>query len=229
MAPGPWPRRRGPDWPPGRRRRHAGGRVQAIDHRGHGRRRLHLLRRAGAGDVDDLVDAGLAVRAHGLHLQVADRQALDAAGLLQVGDLGLQQADALLLDLDLALDGGDLGALAAGHGLGQVDAQDQHHQQAGPHQVDEPEAPDPAREEAHAASFQTGASVRTAARSFAERARGLALASASDGDTAPLNNSRKLGSVRMKRRSFACLPLDQAKSIRAFSTRGNAFPLRIMD
>jgi hypothetical protein len=47
----------------------------------------------------------------------------------------------------------------------------------------------------HAASLQAGASVRTAALSLAERARGLAAASASDGARAPLKIIRKLGSA----------------------------------
>src|SRR5690606_33816208 len=118
---------------------------------------------------------------------------LQAAGLLQVRHLGLQQADAGLLGLDLALDPGDLGPLAPGHGLGEIDAEDQHDQQAYADQVDQPKAAHSLCEHVHAAALQAGASVRTAALSFAERARGLAATSAADGPWAPLNSSRKLG------------------------------------
>src|SRR5204863_9349227 len=107
----------------------------------------------------------------------------------------LQKADAGLFRLDLPLDRRDLGAFSAGDGLGQVDAEDQRGQQAKRHQVDQPESPDPVIEPAHAAALQTGASVRTAALSFAERARGFAASSASDGACAPLNSSWKLGAA----------------------------------
>jgi hypothetical protein len=105
----------------------------------------------------------------------------DAAGLLQVGDLGLEQANAGLFQVDLPFDSGDLAAFAAGDGLGQVDAEDQHDQQAQRPNVDEAKTADPPIKQAHASSLQTGAVVRTAARSFAERERGLADTSVSDG------------------------------------------------
>src|SRR6185437_1292389 len=114
---------------------------------------------------------------------------------LQGCGLGLQQPDAGLLGVDLALDGGDPGPFAAGHRLCQVDAQDQHREQAQGHEIDQPEAADPAIEPVHAAALHAAASVRTAALSFAERDRGFAASSASDGPHGPLNSRLKLGAA----------------------------------
>ena len=70
-------------------------------------------------------------------------QALQPSRLLQMSDLGLQQANPNLFLADLHLDFGDLVALAAGEGLAQIDGQHDRHQQADPHQIDDPKAAEP--------------------------------------------------------------------------------------
>jgi hypothetical protein len=180
-----------------------GRRRAVIDRRG--RRGRRVGGRSVARHVDQGVLGGLALGADRRQAKLLGHHLLDAARLLQIGDLGLQQADADLLVVDLLLDRGDLGPLAAGEGLGHVDAQHQHQQDAQADQLDDPEAPHAAVEDAgqaHAA-LQTGAVVRTAARSFDERARGLTASSASPGAMALDEISWKLAGAPGDRRRVA--------------------------
>src|SRR5215217_381478 len=145
-------------------------------------------------DRDHGVLGGFLLGLHRLHGQVGARQPLQSLGLFEVRDLGFQHADALALLADIALDTADLGALLAGEGFGQIHPDREGQQGRGEQDVDGPKATGAVVEEAHhAAALQAGAAVRTPARSLAERARGLAAVSASEGSTWPLNGSSKVG------------------------------------
>src|ERR1700722_5282274 len=123
---------------------------------------------------------------------------LQPLGVLEPRHLVLQQANGVALGDDLVFDIGDVVSLGAGGGLERVDRQGEGEEDDHRRQVHHPKAAHPAKEDAgdgHAAAAQAGAAVRTAARSLAERARGLAASSASPGPFGPLNSSSKLGAA----------------------------------
>ncbi len=148
------------------------------------------------GQLAEVCRRGLALARGRLQSEVLLRQPGDALRLLQVGDLRLQQTDTALFVGDAGFGLGDVGALSPGEGLGKVEADHQHQQQARAQDVDQPDAAHASPEDGcdHAAFLQAGADVRIAALSLADRARGLAAISAAEGGRALLNSRLKVGS-----------------------------------
>src|SRR5262249_37634149 len=151
-------------------------------------RLLGLLRRQGqildaqwqAGEVADLVWG----RRH--QLSMPAREIGEAQRIVEIAPLRFQHMDRGIVRLDLAVHLAQL-ALLALHvvfDLEQADAEQRQH-----------DHPDDGADADHAAS--RGASVRSATRKRAERARGFALISASPGSMPPGAISRKVGLVSL--------------------------------
>src|ERR1700754_2743713 len=126
-------------------------------------------------------------------------QALQPRGRIELGPFGAKGCDGVALLADVGMQSQHAFGTNRGFELDAVHIGGRKYQEADHDEVEDPHGQPPLRTSSrtgHAgngAAACAGVSVRSAARNFAERARGLAAISSSSGVTGRLVRTRKLG------------------------------------